>query len=162
MNVVVCVQLLILLTLANGTPVIAKRVLGDRLEFPLDGGLILPDSAPLFGRSKTVRGLVLAVVVTAAGAPLVGLDWRIGATVGATAMLGDLFSSFVKRRLSMASSSRATGLDQIPESLFPLLVCRAQLALSLLEMAAVVVIFLVGEIILSRVLFRLRVRDRPY
>ena len=98
MNVVAAFQLLVLLTPANGTPVIAKRLLGDRFAVSLDGGLVLPDGAPLFGRSKTVRGIVLAVLVTAAGAPLVVLDWRIGAIVGATAMLGDLVSSFVKRR----------------------------------------------------------------
>ena len=32
------------------------------------------------------------------------------------AMVGDLLSSFVKRRLKFQPSSRATGLDQIPES----------------------------------------------
>ena len=162
MNVWVSAQLLALLTLANGSPVIAKRVLGDRLAYPLDGGLILPDGAPLFGKSKTIRGIVLAVIVTAAGAPLVGVDWLIGALVGAMAMLGDLLSSFVKRRLKMASSSQATGLDQIPKSLFPLLAASGPLSLTCLEIAAVVMIFLVGEIVLSRILFRLRVRDRPY
>ena len=34
-------------------------------------------------------------------------------------MAGDLFSSFVKRRLRLASSSMAIGLDHIPESSFP-------------------------------------------
>ena len=37
---------------------------------------------------------------------------------------GDLFSSFVKRRLDLASSSMAIGLDHIPESFFPLLASR--------------------------------------
>lgn len=162
MNVCVCAQLLVLLTLANGAPVIAKRVLGDRLAHPIDGNLILTDDAPLFGKSKTIRGIALAVIVTAVGAPLFGIDWRIGALIGATAMLGDLFSSFVKRRLKLAPSSRATGLDQIPESLLPLLAASGHLALNYMEIAVVVMFFLVGEIILSRVLFHLRVRDRSY
>lgn len=162
MDVAVCAQLLALLTLANGAPVIAKRILGERFAFPVDGGLILPDGARLFGRSKTVRGILLAVVVTTAGASLVGLDWRIGALIGAAAMVGDLFSSFVKRRLRMAPSSRATGLDQIPEALLPLVVCSGPLALTFLEIAVVVAIFMIGEVILSRFLFYLRVRDRPY
>src|SRR5258707_15129173 len=64
-------QLLILLTLANGTPVIAKKVFGDRLAWPLDGGLGFIDGRPLLGRSKTLRGIVLAVLAAGArGAPL--------------------------------------------------------------------------------------------
>ena len=162
MTVGVCAQLLTLLALANGSPVIVKRILGDRLAYPVDGGLILPDGAPLFGRSKTLRGIVLAVLLTTAEAPLFGLDWFIGALIGTTAMVGDLFSSFIKRRMKRASSSRATGLDQIPESLLPLIACSGPLALTYLKVAAFVMIFLIGEIILSRILYHLRVRDRPY
>ena len=39
----------------------------------------------------------------------------IGLLVAATAMAGDLLSSFLKRRLALAPSSQAIGLDQIPE-----------------------------------------------
>ena len=136
MNLVVTFQLLVLLTLANGTPVIAKRILGDWHARPLDGGVILPDGAPLLGKSKTIRGIVLAVLMTAAGAQVMGLGWRIGSVVGAMAMLGDVFSSFVKRRLKLAPSSPAIGLDQIPESLLPLLACKASLALRPVEILA--------------------------
>ena len=38
MHAQLIVQLLILLALANGTPVIAKKLLGNRLARPLDGG----------------------------------------------------------------------------------------------------------------------------
>ena len=112
-------QLLILLTLANGGPVIAKLVLASHLATPLDGNLVLADGRPLFGPSKTARGVMVAVLVTTACAPLIGLEFKIGAMVGTTAMAGDLFSSFLKRRLGLVPSSRATGLDQIPESLLP-------------------------------------------
>jgi hypothetical protein len=155
-------QLLGLLTLANGTPVIAKRLLGDRLSAPLDGGRRLLDGEPVFGRSKTIRGIVLAILATAAGAPLLGLDWPLGLLVGATAMAGDLLSSFVKRRCRLRPSSRAVGLDQVPESLLPLLACRGALALSVEEIAAAVALFFLGEIAISRLLYRLRIRDRPY
>jgi CDP-diglyceride synthetase len=117
-------QLLVLLTLANGTPVMAKNILGNRFSYPLDGNLRFVDGRPLFGHSKTIRGVVLAVLVTAAGAPVVGLEWDIGVLIGGLAMAGDLASSFLKRRLDMPLSSRASGLDQLPESLFPLLACR--------------------------------------
>ncbi|MFO1058717.1 MAG: CDP-archaeol synthase [Dongiaceae bacterium] len=155
-------EILLLLTLANGTPVIAARLLGSRFAWPLDGGLVLPDGRPLLGRSKTLRGLVLALAATAAGAALLGLGWRLGLAVGALAMAGDLLSSFVKRRLGLASSSQALGLDQVPESLLPLLACRVLLGLGWLDVAVLVGVFLVGELLVSRLLYRLHIRDRPY
>ena len=111
-------QLLILLLLANGTPVVAKKILGDRVGYPLDGGVEFVDGRPLFGRSKTIRGVVLAVLVTTAGAPMIGLEWGIGVLVGTFAMASDLASSFLKRRLGLPPSSGASGLDQLPEALF--------------------------------------------
>jgi CDP-2,3-bis-(O-geranylgeranyl)-sn-glycerol synthase len=77
-------------------------------------------------------------------------------------MIGDLLSSFIKRRLAMASSSQASGLDQIPESLLPLLACRGALAITYLDMLIILVLFFVGEVVLSRLLFKLGLRDRPY
>jgi CDP-2,3-bis-(O-geranylgeranyl)-sn-glycerol synthase len=77
-------------------------------------------------------------------------------------MVGDLCSSFIKRRLGFEPSSRATGLDQIPESLLPALLGRWLLALPAGDVVAVTATFFVGEIVLSRILFRLKLRDRPY
>ncbi len=156
------VQSLCLLTLANGTPVIAKKVFGSRLAFPLDGGARLPDGRPLFGPSKTVRGVVIAVAATAAFAPLLGVDPATGALVAIFAMAGDLVSSFTKRRLGLASSAQAIGLDQIPESLLPLLACRNALSLTFTDVAICTGIFLAGELVVSRVLYALHVRDQPY
>jgi hypothetical protein len=155
-------QLLILLTLANGSPVVAKLVLGSYFSDPLDRDAKFIDGKPLLGRSKTMRGLLVAIAVTVAGALLLGLDFKIGLWAGAAAMAGDLLSSFLKRRLGFAASSRATGLDQIPESLLPVLACRQALSLTAADMLAVCAIFFVGEVLLSRLLFGLRLRDRPY
>ena len=126
-------QLLVLLVLANGTPIAAKKILGKRFAYPLDGGAEFVDGRPLFGRSKTIRGVVLAVLATTAGATLIGLEWQIGVLVGSLAMAGDLVSSFVKRRMALPPSSRASGLDQLPEALFPLLACRNPLSLTIAD-----------------------------
>jgi len=155
-------ELLILLTLANGVPVIAKKVLNTKFSWPVDVGARFIDGRPLFGASKTWRGLLLAIAVTTVAAPLLGLEAITGLVVGGAAMFGDLFSSFVKRRLKLRSSSRAFGLDQIPESLFPALAGIRLLGLSTVDVVAVVALFLVGEIVVSRALFRLHIRDRPY
>src|SRR6266403_1712627 len=124
-------QLLALLTLANGTPIVAKRIFGSRFARPLDGGIIFFDGRPLFGHSKTIRGILISVLITMASAPLIGLDLTIGAIVAGSAMAGDLFSSFLKRRLNFPPSRQALGLDQVPESLFPMLACRGALSLTI-------------------------------
>ncbi len=153
---------LILLVLANGTPVIAKKLLAGRFAWPLDSGLRLADGRPLFGTSKTVRGLLLALLATALGAALLGLGWATGLLVGLFAMAGDLASSFVKRRLGRASSTRALGLDQLPESLLPLWLCMDRLGLGLVDLAAAAILFFAGELLLSRLLFMAHIRDEPY
>jgi CDP-diglyceride synthetase len=155
-------QLLVLMTLANGTPIVAKRIFGPRFSFPLDAGTIFFDGRPLFGHSKTIRGIVVSILVTTASAPLIGLDLTIGAIVAGAAMAGDLFSSFVKRRLNLPPSSQALGLDQVPESLFPMLACRYALSLTIADIALGVGTFFIGELILSRLLFRAHLRDEPY
>ncbi|WP_337241538.1 CDP-archaeol synthase, partial [Proteus faecis] len=60
-------QSLVILTLANTAPVVAKKVFGARFSHPVDGGLTFFDKRPLLGSSKTVRGLVVSVLATAAG-----------------------------------------------------------------------------------------------
>ncbi len=155
-------QVLALTALANGVPVIAKKILGQWCAWPLDGGVNFLDGRPCLGASKTLRGVVLGIVASSAGAPLVGVSWTIGLRAGAAAMAGDLLSSFLKRRLGRPSSSRASGLDQVPESLFPFLACLGALPLTVLDIAVGVAVFFVGEILLSRLLFKLRLRDRPY
>ncbi|MGB8709816.1 MAG: CDP-archaeol synthase [Methyloceanibacter sp.] len=155
-------KLLVLLTVANGTPVIAAKIFGNNSALPLDGNVTLSDGRPLFGSSKTLRGVLLSILLTTACAPLIGLDWKVGSVVALTAMIGDLFSSFVKRRLGMDNSSQFTGLDQIPESLLPLLVCMFLLPLTALDVVIATVIFFVGALIVSRILFKLNIRERPY
>ena len=155
-------QILVLLTFANGTPIVAKKIFGSRFALPLDAGIIFFDGRPVFGASKTMRGIVVSILITSAIAPFIGLDLTIGAIVASSAMAGDLFSSFVKRRLNLPPSSQALGLDQVPESLFPMLACRDALSLTIADIALGVGIFFIGELILSRLLFRAHLRDEPY
>ena len=162
MQYLIVLQLLILLALANGSPIIAKWTFGNYCSWPLDENIKFIDGRPLFGTSKTIRGILVSIFITSACAQLIGFTLRIGLLVATTAMAGDLLSSFLKRRLGFQSSSQAMGLDQIPESLFPLLACQLPHSLTAVDILAGTAIFFVGEVLLSRVLFRLRVRDRPY
>jgi CDP-2,3-bis-(O-geranylgeranyl)-sn-glycerol synthase len=162
MHYVALAQLLILLSLANGSPVIAKRILSENYAAPIDGNTRFVDRRPLLGPSKTIRGVVVSLLVTTLGAMLLGFQFWLGLLVASAAMAGDLLSSFLKRRLCLAPSSKATGLDQIPESLFPLLACRSVLSLTWIDIAVGCAIFFAGEVLLSRLFFWLRLRDRPY
>ena len=162
MHPLLIVKVLILLALANGAPVIGKKILKNRFAYPLDGGLRLADGQPLFGASKTLRGILLSLIVTSGLAPLFGVSWRIGLVAAAAAMTGDLLSSFIKRRIKLPPSSQALGLDQIPESLFPLIACAGPMKLSIADIAIGVAIFFIGELLLSRLLFKFKLRDRPY
>src|SRR5574341_103427 len=88
-----------LLIAANGAPVLARKLFGKRYSQPLDKGLLLPDRRPLFGHSKTWRGVIVAIAASAAAAPLPGIAIPIGALFGALSMCGHLLASFTKRRL---------------------------------------------------------------
>ena len=162
MHPIELLKILVLSALANGTPLAARKILGTRFSLPVDGGLKFLDGRPLFGPSKTVRGVLASIVVTTACAPLIGLDFRVGAIAAVAAMAGDLFSSFVKRRLNFPPSGQAIGLDQVPESLFPMLACRDALSLTSADIMLGVAIFFAGELTLSRLLYRFRLRDTPY
>jgi CDP-2,3-bis-(O-geranylgeranyl)-sn-glycerol synthase len=153
---------LLLLTIANGSAVIAKRILGDRFAWPVDGGARFIDGQPFFGRSKTIRGFLAGVTLTAIAAPFAGVDWRAGALIAFVAMSGDLLSSFIKRRMGRESSSRAVGLDQIPESLFPALLAIPVIGITSADAAAITILFFVGAPIASQVFYALKIRDRPY
>ena len=162
MRYVLIAQLICLVAVANTAPLVAKLVFGNRWAHPLDCNVAFLDRRPLFGKSKTMRGIVASLALTVATAPIIGLAWTTGLLVGAAAMVGDLFSSFLKRRLDLPPSSKATGLDQVPESLIPLLACRAVVDLSTADIVVGVGIFFVGEVVLARLFYTLKLRDRPY
>ncbi len=155
-------EMLALLVAANGTPVLAKWILGRRGAAPLDGGKRLRDGRPLFGESKTFRGLLLAIAATALTAWVLGRGAGLGALFGLLAMAGDLGTSFAKRRFGLPPHSRAFPFDYLAESLLPLAVLARPLGLSVLDIAAGVAAFSILNFAASRVLFRLGIRERPY
>jgi CDP-diglyceride synthetase len=161
-HLILILQLLMLLALANGTPLIAKKILGNAFAYPLDNGVTLADGQPLFGHSKTVRGFVLSIATTTLAAPWAGLSPDAGLLLSSVAMMGDLFSSFIKRRMKLAPGSMALGLDQVPESFLPAIAARSILPISALDAVIVSGFFFAGELAVSRALFALNIRDRPY
>ncbi len=156
------VQILLLLFVANGAPLIAKKIFGGFRAHPVDAGAILRDGQRLFGPSKTIRGIIISAAATAVCAAWIGMEWSVGVLISAAAMAGDLLSSFIKRRMKLASGSMALGLDQIPESLIPAAASRWLLPVSLLDIVAVAVLFFWAGLAASRALYALNIRDKPY
>ena len=145
-------ELVLLLVIANATPVITSMLLGDRWKQALDRGVLLSDGHPVLGNSKTVRGLLGSIAICALLAPLFDLSQLQGAGFGALAMLGDMLSSFCKRRLGLRSGYSVPLLDQVPETLLPLWVMQPVLGASAVEMAAAITAFCGIDLLFTRLL----------
>jgi len=155
-------QLLFLILVANGSPIIGRWLMNGYGEMPIDLGAVFRDGRPILGASKTYRGLVCSLGGTILAGALVGVSWTVSVMVSLLAMAGDCVSSFVKRRLGYPSEAKALGLDQIPESLFPLLGMWHVLNLSIWGMGVTVAIFIVAEQVLSFIGYKLHIRKHPY
>jgi len=155
-------KLLTLIVTANGAPIIASKLFGQLSGCPLDAGWILPDKNPLFGESKTARGLIAALIATVAVGLLMGIPVQVSLQIAFFAMAGDLLSSFIKRRLGKPPGAMFIGLDQIPESLLPLLAVQSMLNLKMTNIAIIVIVFVILELLLSRILYKAHIRKHPY
>ncbi len=155
-------SLLFLLLVANGAPVIARKMLPNVAANPIDCGKVFIDRQPLLGHSKTIRGVFASLICTTCTAILLDMNIVVGVLIAVGAMLGDLFASFVKRRLHIQPSGQALLLDQVPETLLPLLLVADRFGLLIADIILLVVAFIALELVLSRILFKLKIRRRPY
>ena len=165
-------KLLMLIIIANGSPIVAQKLLGEHWQTPLDAGNDFIDHNPVFGATKTWRGILSACLLTSLAAWIMHLSLMTGFLIALCAMLGDLLSSFIKRRLGLPSSSMALGLDQVPESLLPLLSVKffapallpppLQADMTWTLVWQIVAMFFIVELLVSRLLYRLHIRNEPY
>lgn len=155
-------RLLLLLSVANISPIVLKSMLGDQWNTPIDFGRSFTDGRPLLGASKTWRGLAAAMLGATVIAPVLGFAPEVGTLAALMAMTGDAIASFTKRRLAIPTSGQAFGLDQLPEALLPLLVLRQLLGLSWPVLLMVLLAFALLETPLARLSHRLGLKDRPY
>lgn len=154
---------LLLVLVANSAPILVRQIpLFDDFTWPVDARARFMDGRRLLGDSKTWRGVIAAVITTAICSALFNQGLVTGVVVGLLAMIGDALSSFSKRRLGLRTSAMAIGLDQIPESLLPLFYLHYHWQLDWQRICLLVLIFIILELLLSRILFRLHIRKRPY
>jgi CDP-2,3-bis-(O-geranylgeranyl)-sn-glycerol synthase len=143
---------LALLLVGNGAPLLAGLALGERLAAPVDGGRQLTDGRAIFGPHKTWRGLAVAVLATAAAGALAGIGAAWGAAAGLLAMLGDLASSFVKRRRARPPGTESLLLDPLPEAVLPLAALSVPLDLGAVEFCGTALAFALLDVLASRAL----------
>ncbi|SHO46480.1 CDP-archaeol synthase [Desulfopila aestuarii] len=154
-------HIVIFLLWVNGLPPLVAILIHGRFENPVDGGRLWSDGRPLFGRNKTVRGVVAATVGGILLAPFLGVPWWAGSLAGFLAMIGDLTSSFVKRRMQIDSGGSVFLLDQLFESLLPLLFFNLFLQLTLLKNFTTLFLFTLVAYTSSRLWLHITGRPLP-
>jgi len=158
----VYLQVLLLIIAANAAPILGRLLMKGRWNLPIDRGATFIDGRPVLGKSKTYRGVAFSLTGAVLAADVLGLRWEVGVLVGGLAMTGDCLSSFIKRRLGYDSGEMALGLDQIPESLLPLLGVWGALSLSVMGIMVTVGVFMTFELIFSPILYKFRIRKNPF
>ncbi len=153
--------LLLLIALVNALPFLAHMTLHERFAWPVDGGRSWADGRRLLGHHKTVRGLLSAIVGGGLAAPLLGFSWWLGLLVGFLAMLGDLLSSFIKRRWGDPSGKPRFAADQLLESLLPAIALCWLTAMVCWQVLAAVALFIPLAHVGSRFIHFLLYRPSP-
>ena len=148
--------------MANGTPIILRDLFGKHFDSALDAGILFFDGQPLLGGSKTWRGVFGSIILTTVAAISMGYAAQIGVAVGLLAMSGDLCASFIKRRLKLQPSSMAPLLDQVPEALLPAYMMQQIFSLDAVSMTVLIIAFIIFELSVSVLLYRIGIRKRPY
>jgi len=159
------IKLLLLLWSINFAPPLSSHVLDDKWSRPLDGFCNFPDGRPLFGSHKTVRGVLAGISAGMLIGLLLGFPWWLGLSTGVLSMAGDLYSSFLKRRLSFISGDVVPGLDQLPEGIFPFLALAPYFSLSFMYVFLCVLTFGIGayfgSVFLNQVLLGMPYKSYP-
>ncbi len=156
------IQLLLLIIIANGAPILIRMALNDNLNLAVDFGIELSDNNRLLGSSKTWRGIFAALLATTIAALLLGYSAKTGFSIAVYAALGDLLSSFIKRRLAMVPSSKAPLLDQIPESLFPAMMLMQTFNLEMSSVILLVFFFTIIDMVVTHFLYYWRVYKKSF
>jgi CDP-2,3-bis-(O-geranylgeranyl)-sn-glycerol synthase len=148
---------------ANAAPV----VLGGGP--PLDMGKKFSDGRRILGDGKTARGFMGGLIVGTiigllqgiAEAPL-GEHLLLGFLLALGALLGDLASSFIKRRLSIERGGAAPGLDQLGFVVFALILASPVNVITWQEIAVLLIITPPIHLATNFIGYKLGLKSRPY
>lgn len=133
-----------------------------------------PIHTRLLGTHKTVLGFAIgvatAMLVTAIQAaiptPLARVDYQhwfwLGLGFGVGAMAGDSGKSLLKRKLGIAAGAPWVPLDQLDFVLGALALVGAWAGLSWREIALILIVSLIGDLLVNRIAYALRIKDTPW
>lgn len=155
-DVIATLCFVIFISCVNLVPPLMAFFLGTTCETPIDRGKIFLDGKPILGPHKTFRGFIGAIVVGTLVAPILGFSLADGCILAFLSMLGDLASSFVKRRFGFLSGTVVVGWDQFFECAIPGLVWKYQSGISWIFLIFGILLFCVaaykGSIFFKRIL----------
>ena len=159
------ISLLILIWLINFVPPLLAQILEARWNRPVDGGYLFLDGRLLFGKHKTIRGVLAGITSGGVFGLVLGFPLWLGLGAGFLSMFGDLLSSFFKRRLSFLNGETVPALDQVPEGLLPFVLIAPYYSLSLGFVLLFIVVFglgaYYGSVFLNRVLLEKPFKSYP-
>ena len=140
---------------ANSTPV----VLGGGP--PVDGGESWVDGKPILGKNKTIRGCLSGILV----GTLVGFlqGNLLGGSAQATgAILGDLLSSFLKRRYDLTPGSSMPIVDQLDFITLAVILSHPFQATNLLSVAIFMIITVPIHYATNYIAWLLKLKKNPW
>ena len=140
---------------ANSTPV----VLGGGA--PVDGGKLWSDCKPILGKNKTIRGCISGIL---AGALIGALQGNLigGLAQGTGAILGDLISSFLKRRSDYAPGSSMPIVDQLDFITFAVILSYPFQATDLVSVLIIMIITVPIHYATNYVAWILKLKKNPW
>jgi len=128
---------------ANFLPPLATFILQDRFNTPIDCGLLWIDRQPLLGPHKTYRGVLASLIGSFFFIPILPTPSLFDLPVAALLVsLGDLITSFIKRRMKLPSGHESPVLDQTLEGLLPLSYLAIRVPLHWLQIGAALLFFI--------------------
>lgn len=125
-------------------PPLLSVMMGSKWNLPVDLDYPFIDGKPILGKHKTIRGVVGSIIGSATVAPAFGWSIFEGFILALAGVIGDLLTSFIKRRLNKPSGTIIPLLDQIPEGLLPLLLLKQWNQITLFLLVVILVIFSLG------------------
>jgi CDP-2,3-bis-(O-geranylgeranyl)-sn-glycerol synthase len=162
---------------ANMAPVIVKKWF-KRLAIPIDFNKKI-NKKPIFGKNKTFRGLIFAIIFAIIIAFIQKLLFNINAfqaisindysnwilfgfLMGFGAIFGDLVESFVKRRLNFESGKPFIPFDQIDFILGALLFASFIVDFDLIMIIIILLVSIILHILVNHFAYYTKIRNEKW
>jgi len=117
-------EILLIIIAANSAPPLLAAFCPRTCRNRIDCGMHWRDGRDLLGSHKSRDGVMAGFLAGSACGLLLGVPLLMATAAAASSMLGDLFTSFLKRRIGLADGGDVHLIDQVFEGAFPLLLAR--------------------------------------